>query len=105
MNLNFSWLEGNRPILVPPDNKEEIQSVSKGLLKISLVHFKYITFTQTNRIDRYIECVLEHYPEDYATDVPGNPRPNTRLKQHIDEILNWVCDKQGNGYIVTWHQE
>jgi len=77
MNLEFSWLEGNRPILVPPDN----------------------------RIDRYIECILECYPENDATTVSDNLRPNARLKQHIGEILDWIYDKQGNSYTVTWHQE
>lgn len=99
MNLEFSWLEGNRPILVPPDNRKEIQSISKDLLKMSLVHFKYITFTETNRIDRYIECILECYPENDAITVSDNLRPNARLKQHIGEILDWVYDKIGRAHV------
>lgn len=110
MQLNHSYLQASRPILVPPNNTEEIQTLYRNLLQVSGIHYKYILSGQYtgDRINRYIECVLECYPDKYVDnfdDYRYPHRPSIKLQEHKDEITNWINDKQSRGFVVTWHNE
>lgn len=97
MQLNSTYVQASRPILVPPDNTQEVQTLFLYLLKISKIHFKYIldgTYSD-DKIDRYIECIKELYPV----------KSNTEILEQRNQLINWINDKQGRGFVVTWHNE
>ena len=110
MQLNYSYLQASRPILVPPKNTQEIQTIYKTLLDVSKIHYKYIVYGQYmgDKIDRYIECLLECYPDkfiDNYNDYKYPHRPSIKLQEYKDGIIDWINDKQSRGFTVTWHKE
>lgn len=100
----YNYLQATRPILVPPTNALETQTLTKSLSKISNVHFKYVIHSETGRIERYAECLQEAYPQIYGSLREPNHNEE-RLEGYIKKIRTWIYEKQGQGFTVTWHQE
>lgn len=104
----YNYLQATRPILVPPTNTLETQTITKSLSKISNIHFKYVMYSETGRIERYAECLQEAYPRIYGSSVEDYRDPDRnqrRLADYIETIKTWIYEKQGQGFTVTWHQE